>query len=67
MKQPVKLPLRERASCATCEFGEMHPDNDALMFCRRRAPVIANSARQAIFPTVHEDDWCGDFREELDA
>lgn len=62
-----KPPLRERASCADCEFGEMTESSDHLLFCRRKAPVSANAAGHAIFPIVHEDEWCGDFREELDA
>lgn len=66
MNKPVKaIPLRERASCGACEFGEMTPNNDALLYCRRRAPVLMNTAEGAVFPVVNEDDWCGDFREEL--
>lgn len=62
----TKPPLRERAACADCEFGEMTPSSDHLLFCRRRAPVEVDNANRAIFPIVHEDEWCGDFREELD-
>jgi hypothetical protein len=45
----------------------MSEHNDSLFHCRRRAPALVDSTRAAVFPIVHEDDWCGDFREELDA
>ncbi|OAF05455.1 hypothetical protein AYJ54_00690 [Bradyrhizobium centrolobii] len=67
MKQPRLAPLRDRAACGTCEFGEMHESNDTQFYCRRRAPVLVNSGKGAVFPIVDENDWCGDFREEVDA
>jgi hypothetical protein len=65
--QPLKRPLRERASCESCEFGEMHAQNDRLFYCRRHAPGLTNGAGGAVFPVVKENDWCGDFREEINA
>ena len=41
----------------------MTPNNDALFHCRRRAP----HTNAPTFPVVNESDWCGDFREELNA
>lgn len=67
MKQPAtKAPLRERASCSSCEFGEMHESDDGLFYCRRKAPSLVNSRLGAVFPIVKGHDWCGDFREEPD-
>lgn len=65
--KPQKTPLRNRAYCRTCEYAEMHESNDALFRCRRHAPLLINSAGGAVFPVVHDDDWCGDFREEANA
>ena len=65
--QPRLASLRERASCGACEFGTKTANNDSILNCRRRAPVLMNSAGGAVFPTVNENDWCGDFREELNA
>lgn len=65
MKQPVK-PLRERASCAKCEFGQKTANDDAVLNCRRRAPVSVMGNQAGIFPTVRAIDWCGDFREEAE-
>jgi hypothetical protein len=45
----------------------MTENSDHLLYCRRKAPVSVTSAGKAIFPVVHEDEWCGDFREEVDA
>lgn len=67
MKQPPKLPLRERASCAKCEFGDKTANNDAVLYCRRRSPMTVMGNHAGIFPTVRDTDWCGDFREELNA
>jgi len=63
--KPLKSPLRERASCDTCEFAEMHENDDHQFYCRRHAPKLVNGGMGAIFPVVGEDDWCGDYREEL--
>jgi len=59
-------PLRDRASCATCEFGEMTEHNDALMYCRRKAPTQTTHSNRAVFPVTGENEWCGDYREEID-
>ena len=68
MKPPMRTtPLRERAACGACEFATKTANNDTFLNCRRRAPVLMNGAGGAIFPIVHEEEWCGDFREELDA
>jgi hypothetical protein len=66
-KSELRKPLRDRAACADCEFGELTESSDHLLYCRRRAPVAFDAAKKAVFPIVHEDEWCGDFREELDA
>jgi hypothetical protein len=57
------MPLRDRASCDTCEFGEVHESDDNHFYCRRRAPSMSHGSR-AIFPLVNADDWCGEFKQE---
>jgi len=65
--QVLKRPLRERASCDSCEFASMLEQNDRLFYCRRHAPGLVNGGGGALFPVVKERDWCGDYREEIDA
>jgi hypothetical protein len=64
---PKLSPLRMRAECGSCEFASLTQNSDFLLFCRRRAPVLVNSGGGAVFPVVNSTDWCGDYREELDA
>jgi hypothetical protein len=45
----------------------MLEQNDRLFYCRRHAPGLVNGGGGALFPVVKERDWCGDYREEIDA
>jgi hypothetical protein len=64
-KPDMRKPLRERATCAACDFSAPYEDNDKLLRCKRRAPSLMGGNQHAIFPIVSPDNWCGDFREEL--
>jgi hypothetical protein len=48
-------------ACSDCEFSEMHEQNDALFYCRRRAPAILKGER-GVWPVVGFDEWCGEYR-----
>jgi len=43
----------------------MHPQNDMLFFCRRRAPTLIRGDR-AVWPVTAEDDWCGEYKKASD-
>jgi hypothetical protein len=42
--------------CANCKFF-----NDSQSECRRYAPSPAEGDKQAHWPNVASDDWCGEF------
>jgi hypothetical protein len=53
-------------ACSDCAFSDMHEQNDALFYCRKRAPAHIKGDR-GVWPVVGEDDWCGEYRKAKDA
>lgn len=53
----------EDTKCSKCRFFDRHPSlsNVCLGFCKRYPPIPLKPSEEA-FPTVHEDNWCGEFR-----
>jgi len=58
--------MKDLPACSNCEFSEMHASNDALFYCRRRAPSIVRG-ENALWPVTSEEDWCGEYRKDKDA
>jgi hypothetical protein len=50
-------------ACCACLYFEPHEfiDTTRKGECRRHAPSAIAGARQAWWPDVSEDDWCGEF------
>ena len=47
-------------ACRTCIF--VHHANNDRSTCRRHAPTTGTDGRQAHWPEVSADDWCGEWQ-----
>lgn len=53
----------EDTKCSKCRFFDRHNSlsNVLLGFCKRYPPVPIRNGED-IYPKVHEDNWCGEFK-----
>lgn len=57
--------------CSNCEYFERYTDDSMAGQCRRFPPQVypehpdrTNRRANQKFPEVHEDDWCGEFKQK---
>lgn len=53
--------------CNTCQYYDRQNKGQAVGQCRRQAPALSPINVKAymiegVWPTVRDDDWCGEFR-----
>lgn len=58
--------MTEQSTCKTCRYcdpaKEIAPGAFSLPLCRRSSPRSnAYGQKDMGWPTVNEDDWCGDY------
>lgn len=71
---PAETSMKRPDSCSACMFARAATPIDVdygdksteglmgVFTCRRRAPVARPKRREAWWPIVSDDDWCGDGR-----
>ena len=61
-------------TCESCRYFYMVPDNAGTAICRRNPPIPILSAQlaatdqyaKAMWPVVHNDWWCGEYKNKAD-
>lgn len=61
--QPEPRPRERSDICRYCEFRHSPAlkNGTGLDECRRHAPIIVSPQREAVWPAIAGDDWCGEF------
>lgn len=55
--QGVRLDDVVERKCENCRFFDW-----ANLLCKHRAPYLNHETGNAVWPTVAESDWCGQFK-----
>lgn len=57
--------LTEQPCCRNCYFFDPAPDEGGVGFCLRHSPVLLpgyeDDPLQGHWPSIHSDDWCGEY------